>query len=60
MNNQGYISGIQNLADYLGLAKRTTENYVYIDKIIPLRKLGRKTMFKISEVDQAISEIKNT
>lgn len=59
MNNQAYISGIQNLANYLGLAKRTVENYVYVDKIIPLRKLGRKTMFKISEVDQAVSDIKN-
>ncbi|MCG7502416.1 helix-turn-helix domain-containing protein [Tenacibaculum sp. Mcav3-52] len=55
MVNQTYISGVKNLAEYLGMSPRTVENYIN-DGIIPKRRLGRKLMFKISEVDAAISE----
>jgi len=58
MIEQQYISGVKELASYLGMKARTVENYIK-DGVIPKRRLGRKTIFKLSEVDAAISEVVN-
>lgn len=55
MVEQQYLSGMKSLAAYLGMSPRTAENYVN-DGLIPKRRLGRKLIFKISEVDAAISD----
>lgn len=53
---QKYISGVKNLANYLGMPQSTVRDYV-ANGILPKRKLGLKTIFNIKEVDAAISGI---
>jgi hypothetical protein len=55
MNERVWISGIKGLASYLDLPVGTV--WGYVDQgIIPKRKLGRKLMFRRSEVDASISD----
>ena len=53
-----WISGTKEVASYLGMKEPTVKRYIK-QGIIPMRKLGRKTMFKVSEVDAAISDVVN-
>lgn len=55
MSNQKYISGLKNLAEYLGMKEATAKYYVD-SNIIPKRHLGRRLMFLKSDVDNSISE----
>ena len=50
--NKKWISGVGNIAEYLGLKLRTTEKYIQ-EKIIPTYKMSgsRKVFAQLSELD---------
>ncbi|MEI6865537.1 hypothetical protein [Flavicella sp.] len=58
MASQKYITGYNNLANYLGMKLSTVEKNVQ-NGIIPKRKLGVNAIFIIEEVDNVISDIQN-
>lgn len=53
-----WISGTKELSAYLGMKEPTVKNYIK-QGILPMRKLGRKSMFKKEEIDNAISDVVN-
>jgi len=56
---QKYITGLRRLSEYLGMPLETVKNNVN-NGVIPKRKIGVNMIFKLSEVDAAISGIVNS
>jgi len=52
---QQYITGTKALAEFLGMSHPSCRKAVMLGQI-PKRKLGRRTIFKISEVEEVISK----
>ncbi|MBS9774724.1 MAG: helix-turn-helix domain-containing protein [Tenacibaculum sp.] len=55
---QAYISGEKALASFLGMSDSCCRNLIKRG-LIPKRYIGKKTIFKISEVEEAISNPSN-